>query len=213
MGAEEDWEENQTQASSTPSTGEDTSKRQRRVTAQVPGEFRGAAGKWKNTAPWHAPRQPPDRPRGGQRHQQGQQRHLGPALLRGQQHGQRVATVSFLLAGWQPETMKDISSSCRQRGVRGLRLPLPAGRPCPAAPHPQPPLRPLHRLSPHIPGHCSACFGPLSSSVITIPPPSPFCFSPLLKTWKDDLQEQRRLLCPHCHNNSLAGAWNHISLE
>lgn len=157
MGAEEDWEENQTQASSTPSTGEDTSKRQRRVTAQVPGEFRGAAGKWKNTAPWHAPRQPPDRPRGGQRHQQGQQRHLGPALLRGQQHGQRVATVSFLLAGWQPETMKDISSSCQQRGVRGLRLPLPAGRPCPAAPTPaatpapSPPAfptrpRPLQRL-------------------------------------------------------------------
>lgn len=60
MGAEEDWEENQT-----PGTGEDTSKRQRRVTAQVPGEFGGAAGKWKTTAPWHAPRQPPNRPRGG----------------------------------------------------------------------------------------------------------------------------------------------------
>lgn len=61
---------------------------------------------------------------------------MGTALLRGQQHGQRVATVSFLLAGCQPETMKDISSSCRQLGVRGLRLPLPAGRPCPAAPTP-----------------------------------------------------------------------------
>lgn len=217
----------------------------------------------------------------------------------------RAAFVSFTLAVCKPETMKDISSSCRQRGFRALRPPLPAGRPCPAAPparsHPpalptgfppvlrgragrpraltcgrgpvqpqpadaahstgppgarkssaaalgtsadprgrapssavhsavgwvakkrpargqqpqraSPPSLPRLEESGRVPSRRSACFGPPSSSVITIPPPSPFCFSPLLKTWKDDLQKRCRLLYPHCHNNSLTGAWNHISLE